>query len=183
MSGRASTRSSDLNCTLTDQRHTKRCACYAMGNLYRRRIIETELMLFRKGAVRPESRSAFQTRVLDTKRLLSFRGVLCVSLACLVFVWGTNYKLSLYKAKQENSPAKVCTRGSDAAKSVLEQATDERNVAQTFVRMTGLMDLLRGIGDHRLDRLRNQEAGTVSLLRLCSILYFRPPPDEQRSVT
>jgi hypothetical protein len=141
-------------------------------------------MLLRIGELaRPELNSASRTRVLGTKRVLSFRRILCVSLSCLVFAWGTSYKMSLYKAKSESSPAKVCTRGSDAAKNVFEQATDGRNVAQTLVRTTGLKDLLRGIVDRRFDRRCNQEAGKVSLLRLFPILCFRPPPDEQRSLT
>ena len=45
-----------------------------------------------------------------------------------IFAWGTAYKLSLYKAENNCAPAKVCTRGSDAAKSNISQAIDGRKV-------------------------------------------------------
>jgi hypothetical protein len=100
----------------------------------------------------------------------------------MVFVWGTTYKLSLYKAGRERSPAKVCTRGSDAAKNALEQATDGTIVVQTPIRVTGIVDLLRSTGDSRFDRLRDQQADKISFVRQSPILYFRPPPDGQLSL-
>jgi hypothetical protein len=101
----------------------------------------------------------------------------------MVFAWGTTYKLSLYKAERERSPAKMCTRGSDAAKSALEQATDGTIVAQAPIRISWVIGLIRGNGDSRFDRLRDQETVKPSLLKRFPILYFRPPPDEQRSLT
>jgi hypothetical protein len=127
-----------------------------------------------------ELQAAFQTRRFEARGLLSFRRVLCVSLSLMVFVWGTTYKLSLYKAERALSPAKLCTRGSDAAKNALEQATDGRIVARAPIRITWVINLLVCNGDSRFARLRDQEAGTPLLLRLFPRLYLRPPPDEQR---
>ena len=42
----------------------------------------------------------------------------------MICAWGTAYKLSLYKTETNSAPAKVCTRGSDAAKSSVSQAID-----------------------------------------------------------
>ncbi len=46
-------------------------------------------------------------------------------LAFMVFVWGTGYKLSLYKSLREDgsTPAKLSTRTSDVAQSELQDAT------------------------------------------------------------
>jgi len=49
-----------------------------------------------------------------------------VILPFMIVAWGTAYKLSLCKTNQTGTPAKVCTRGSDAAKSCVSQAVDGR---------------------------------------------------------
>ena len=56
--------------------------------------------------------------------------LLCVLLPFLILSWGTAYKLSLYKNNQTAAPAKVCTRGSDAAKSGISQAIDAHKVIE-----------------------------------------------------
>lgn len=55
-------------------------------------------------------------------------GLLCAVLSFTIFAWGTAYKLSLYKIQTNSAPAKVCMRGSDAAKSVVGQAINGRKV-------------------------------------------------------
>ena len=77
-------------------------------------------------------------RISESKGLLSIYGVLCLILAFLVFAWGTSYKLSLYNRGHESTPAKVCTRGSDAAKSALDDAADGRTVARAPLSMAVL---------------------------------------------
>src|SRR5580658_7992582 len=106
----------------------------------------------------------FQTRISGPKGLLSFCGVLCVSLAFMVFAWGTNYKLSLYKAGHESSPAKVCTRGSDTAKSALDQAVYGPTVAPVHLRMAVLFSLPQGTGDYSLDGLSDEAVSDLSPL-------------------
>jgi hypothetical protein len=54
--------------------------------------------------------------------------LLCVVLPFLIFGWGTSYKLSLYKTDHGVAPAKVCTRGSDAAKTGVSQAVNGRKI-------------------------------------------------------
>jgi hypothetical protein len=122
------------------------------------------------------------TRSSKHKKLFSFYGFLCLSLAFLVFAWGTSYKLSLYKAEHENSPAKVCTRGSDAAKNALDHAVDGSAVAHTPLSMAVLFSFIKGTEDHPLDRLRDEGDISLAPLSLAPTLYLRPPPDERRSV-
>jgi hypothetical protein len=115
-----------------------------------------------------------QTRISEPKGLVSFYGVLCVYLAIMVFAWGTSYKLSLYHPGHESSPAKVCTRGSDAAKSALDQAAGAPTLAQ--------MPLPQGTEVHSLERPSDEAVSDLSPLSQAPILYLRPPPDERRSL-
>jgi hypothetical protein len=126
--------------------------------------------------------SALQTRRSNPKGLLSFCGVLCVSLAVMVFAWGTNYKLSLYVAGHESSPAKVCTRGSNAVEDALDRAAGGGIGAHTSLSIVVFFSLLQGIGDHPFDRLRDEAIIDLSPLRRAPILYLRPPPDKGRSL-
>jgi hypothetical protein len=123
-----------------------------------------------------------QTRISGPRGLLSFRGVLCVSLAFMVFAWGTNYKLSLYKAGHETSPAKLCTRGSDASKSALDQASCAHTLARMPLRIAALFSLSQGTEDYSLNRLNDEAVNDHSTLSRAPILYLRPPPDEGRSI-
>jgi hypothetical protein len=116
------------------------------------------------------------------KGLLSFGGVLCVSLAFMVFAWGTNYKLSLYKAGHETSPAKLCTRGSDAEKSALDHAACTHTLAQMPFRIAALFSLPQWTEDYSADRLTNEAVSDLSPLRRAPILYLRPPPSKGRSL-
>jgi hypothetical protein len=122
-----------------------------------------------------------QTRISKPKGLLSFYGLMYLSLAFFVFAWGTSYKLSLYNPGHESSPAKVCTRGSDAAKNALEHAADDHILSPAPVSMAVLFSLPQGTEDYSLDRLRDEVATDLSPLDRAPILYLRPPPDEGRS--
>jgi hypothetical protein len=116
------------------------------------------------------------------KGLLSFYGLLCISLAFTVFAWGTGYKLSLYKAEHQSSPAKLCIRGSDAAKNALDHAANGSAVAHPPVSMAVLFSLLQGTDDYPLNRLRDEALIDLSPLSRAPILCLRPPPDEGRTL-
>ena len=99
----------------------------------------------------------------------------------MVFAWGTNYKLSLYKVGHEASPAKVCTRGSDAAKNALDHAAGGSTVVHTPLSMAVLFSPLQGTEDYPVDRLRDEAIIDRSPLGRAPILYLRPPPDNRVS--
>ncbi len=120
-------------------------------------------------------------RISESKGLLSIYGVLCLILAFLVFAWGTSYKLSLYNRGHESTPAKVCTRGSDAAKSALDDAADGRTVARAPLSMAVLFSHLQPTEDYPVARLRDEAVIDMWPLSRAPILYLRPPPDEGRS--
>ena len=96
----------------------------------------------------------------------------------MVFLWGTSYKLSLYKVEHATSsaPAKVCTRGSDAAKSVADQAADGPQVAQAALLVAALFSLDEAAATYPMGRGREGAARDLSPLRRAPILYLRPPP-------
>jgi hypothetical protein len=121
-------------------------------------------------------------RILEPEGALSFLGVFCISLAFMVFVWGTGYKLSLYKAEHQSSPAKLCTRGSDAEKSALDHAAGDSAVPDAALSMAVLFSLLQGTEDYSLNRLRDEAVIDLSPLSRAPILCLRPPPDEGRSL-
>jgi len=123
-----------------------------------------------------------QTRIAEPKGLFSLYGVMCLSLAFLVFAWGTNYKLSLYKAHRESTPAKVCTRGSDAAKRAIRHAADGPTLAQATLCLTGFFALDQRTENYPIDRLHDEGATDLSPLGRAPILYLRPPPDKGRSL-
>lgn len=117
-----------------------------------------------------------QSRIAEPKGSVSFCGALCVSLAIMVFAWGTSYKLSLYYAGHENSPAKVCTRGSDAAKSAVDHSVGGNTVVHTPLGIPDRFSPLQGAGDIPVDRLRDEAIIDRSPLSRAPILYLRPPP-------
>ena len=123
-----------------------------------------------------------QARISELKGLLSIDGVLCLTVAFMVFAWGTSYKLSLYNPGHENSPAKVCTRGSNAVEDALDRAAGGGIGAHTSLSIVVFFSLLQGIGDHPFDRLRDEAIIDLSPLRRAPILYLRPPPDKGRSL-
>jgi hypothetical protein len=121
-------------------------------------------------------------QISKSKGLLSFYGALCIYLALMVFAWGTSYKLSLYNPGHESSPAKVCTRGSDAAKNALDHAADSHTLSQPPLNVAVLFSLPQGTKDYSLDRLSDEAVSDLSPLSRAPILYLRPPPDEGRSI-
>ena len=102
----------------------------------------------------------------------------------MIFVWGTGYKLSLYKVESGTSsaPAKVCTRGSDAAKSAADHAADRRMVAQKPLLLLALFSLDQGYETYRANPLREEVVSDLSPLSRAPILYLRPPPGEGLSL-
>ena len=118
-----------------------------------------------------------QTRIARPRGFLSLYGVLCLSLAFMVFAWGTSYKLSLYNPGHEISPAKVCTRGSDAAKSALDLAAGGLPPGQIDFYIASRISPPQGAEVHFFDRLRDEAIIDRSPLSRAPILYLRPPPD------
>jgi hypothetical protein len=98
----------------------------------------------------------------------------------MVFAWGTNYKLSLYSVGHQSFPAKVCTRGSDAAKIAVDHAADRSAEFQAPIIIEVLFSPLQGTEDYRVDRLSDEAIIDRSPLSRAPILYLRPPPDERR---
>jgi hypothetical protein len=90
--------------------------------------------------IRADLEGVSQTRTSGPGGMLSLYGLLCLSLAFLVFAWGTNYKLSLYNAGHQNSPAKVCTRGSDPAKNALDHVAGGSAVVHTALIANSVQD-------------------------------------------
>jgi hypothetical protein len=131
---------------------------------------------------RAEVERISRTRISKPKVSLSFYGVLCIYLALMVFAWGTSYKLSLYKAEHQGSPAKLCTRGSDAVENALDHAANGNTVAHAHLSIAVFFSRLQGTGDQSLDRLRDEAIIDRSPLSRAPILCLRPPPDERRSL-
>ena len=125
---------------------------------------------------------ASSIRSEGTKGLLSFSGALCLALAFMVFAWGTNYKLSLYHADHSSSPAKVCTRGSDNAKSVLDHAANGRTVGHATLSTLLLFSVLVMTEMRSTMWRRAEVVMDLSPLSRTPILHLRPPPRMQRSL-
>jgi hypothetical protein len=123
-----------------------------------------------------------QSRTLRSKGLISLYGGLCVALAFMIFAWGTGYKLSLYKSEALacSAPAKVCTRGSDAAKSAVDHVADGHNVVQIPVLVAALFSLDEAAGTFPTSPHRHEAVIDLSPLSRAPILYLRPPPYEGR---
>lgn len=98
----------------------------------------------------------------------------------MVFVWGTSYKLSLYKVEHAatSAPAKVCTRGSDAARSAVDQAADGPHVGPTALFVEAILSLDEPARTYPMEGRRGEAARDLSPLRGAPILYLRPPPYE-----
>jgi hypothetical protein len=104
-------------------------------------------------------------------------------LGIMVLVWGTGYKASLYKVKSEanpSPPAKICTRSSDVAKSVLDiVATDHEDVSARL-----LFDLLSYPAIEAIPaRPRSLRTDLILIppsLCLTPSVNRRPPPAESR---
>jgi hypothetical protein len=123
-----------------------------------------------------------QTR-LSPQRVRSPLGILlCVFLAFSVFAWGTGYKLSLYKADQHREPAKVCTRGSDAARSSVDHAATGCKVWPSSVLLSLISVPSRTETYSFIDSGFFETAEDLSPHRSRPVLHLRPPPVEVRSL-
>jgi hypothetical protein len=125
-----------------------------------------------------------QSRTSKSEGLLSTCSILCVALVFMIFAWGTGYKLSLYNVEggTSSAPAKVCTLGSDAAKSALDHAADGPAVAHTPLYLAVLIALDPGAEEHPVDQRSDDVVRDVSPLRRAPILYLRPPPAAEHSL-
>jgi len=132
--------------------------------------------------IRAELECVSRTRTSRPRGILSFYGLVCLSLGFMIFAWGTNYKLSLYKDGHQGSPAKVCIRGSDAAKNALEYAVSERAAAHAPESFAVLLPPFQLTGEFSADRLGNETTIDRSPLSCAPILYLRPPPYERRAL-
>ena len=114
-------------------------------------------------------------RPFRSKRWFLLFGLLCAVLPFTVFAWGTAYKLSLYKAVKNGAPAKVCTRGSDAAKSSVSQLIAGRKIDENGVAFPPLLDLsVVLIRHHNFAFVEARQANLP--LQFWPILVARPPP-------
>jgi hypothetical protein len=102
-------------------------------------------------------------------------GVLCVILPFTILAWGTAYKLSLYKTDKNGAPAKVCTRGSDAAKSSVSQAIDCHKVIGNGAAPSLPVDF-RLVLPAPHDVALPEAFQVILPLRSTPILAARPPP-------
>jgi hypothetical protein len=147
----------------------------AASSVFAIRVVEhTNLSPANAGAYNPlESHKHHQSSQPEWRFPLC--GLLCLVLAVLIPVWGTAYKLSLYKTDQRGAPAKVCTRGSDAAKTGVSQAINGRKVLGNGTAgpmLTGF-SLLRP----RCHEISLGEACQPSLpLSFGTVYAARPPP-------
>jgi hypothetical protein len=100
-------------------------------------------------------------------------------LALLVFIWGTGYKLSLYRPPDNRVPAKLCTRASDAAKSTVEDAANGGQTnREALVTLAPVAPLLLLFRRDRQDGL----AKNSSPFHSTPDLYLRPPPAQPREI-
>jgi hypothetical protein len=104
--------------------------------------------------------------------------VLFLLLAFSVFVWGTSYKLSLYKDNSPGSltPAKLCKLKSDQAKSEVDHVIDGRR-ALTVVFLLALFPPSKDLASRVSRRMSIRDLRlSFSPLRVAPVLHLRPPP-------
>ena len=103
-------------------------------------------------------------------------------LALLVFLWGTGYKLSLYRPPDNRVPAKLCMRASDAAKSAVEDAANGGQTHPEALLMTlAPVPVMSSPLLFRRDR-QDGLAKNSSPFHWTSDLYLRPPPAHPREI-
>jgi len=103
-------------------------------------------------------------------------------LALLVFMWGTGYKLSLYRPPDNRVPAKLCTRASDAAKSAVDDAANGGETHPETLLLT-LAPVPAATSPLLLRRDRQDSlAKNYSPFRWTPDLYLRPPPTQLREI-
>ena len=108
---------------------------------------------------------------------------LLLLLGMMVLVWGTGYKVSLYKVKSEanaSTPAKLDTRSSDVAKSGIDSVTADHEAIQA----PQLLSLLSfSESESKVARPLSPRTDLVLIppsFCLSSSLDRRPPPAESR---
>jgi hypothetical protein len=116
--------------------------------------------------------------------LFSSYGGVCLVLAFMIFAWGTGYKLSLYKVESApcSAPAKVCTRGSDAARIAVDHAAGDPAPAQAPSLAAVLISLDSFAEPYAIHRLQDEVVDDLSPLSRAPILYLRPPPDQANAL-
>jgi hypothetical protein len=115
-------------------------------------------------------------RVSPTSRL---KATVLLLMALSVLVWGTTYKLSLYKssAEQYRTPAaKLCTRGSEAAKNNVDASVHEVP-SRAAVPVATSVELLNET-ERRAHVLPVEPPRPRAFLavRYAPALFLRPPP-------
>jgi len=121
---------------------------------------------------------------IQDERARALRCLPFLLLALMVFVWGTCYKLSLYKAplKDGTAPAKLCTRASDAARSALLDAAAGGH-ALTLVSLATLFLAAAVTSPYlRARRVEDGQAMNPSPFHSPAALDLRPPPMRQLSL-
>jgi hypothetical protein len=100
-------------------------------------------------------------------------------LALMVFAWGTGYKLSLYKALRADgsTPAKLCTRASEAARSALD-ATEDQPVIALLSLSTPLCAPAMASHDSYRRNMEDGQAMNPSPFHPPAALDLRPPPKQ-----
>ncbi len=93
----------------------------------------------------------------------------------MILAWGTAYKLSLYKTNKTGAPAKVCTRGSDAAKSSVSQAVDGRKAIGNGAALTVLVRP-RLVFSERHSVVFSKQFQVILPLQSGLVFSARPPP-------
>jgi len=108
----------------------------------------------------------------------SIRRLPFLLLALLVFAWGTGYKLSLYKALREDgsTPAKLCTRISDMAKSALLDSTEDHRVRTLHSFVAPLCAPAIASHDWTRRSMEDGQAVNPSPFHPPAALDLRPPP-------
>jgi hypothetical protein len=101
-------------------------------------------------------------------------------LALLVFMWGTGYKLSLYRPPDNRVPAKLCTRSSDVAKSAVDDAANGGEPHPETLLLT-LAPVPVATLLLRRDR-QDSFTKNPSPFRWTPSLYLRPPPEQVRAI-
>jgi hypothetical protein len=98
----------------------------------------------------------------------------------MVFLWGTGYKLSLYKApsKDGTAPAKLCTRSSDEAKSAVSDAVEGYQPIDLLPLATLLFTVAAVCRSFDPSDIEDGQELNPSPFHPPSALAFRPPPSQ-----
>ncbi|MGD0647793.1 MAG: hypothetical protein ABR971_07370 [Acidobacteriaceae bacterium] len=100
---------------------------------------------------------------------------MCVILPFMILAWGTAYKLSLYTTAKREAPAKVSTRGSDAAKSSVSHAIDGHKVVGNGIVPSLPVNSSRVLPEFR-DAASAEFHPVILSLHSAPNLAARPPP-------